>query len=78
MSGTWTSPRTAKTHAVWEAPARAMLAPLVQVGAAIRVRKCLALAFNAKTAGFTTSRLPLYLKITPESEAEALSDGDPD
>ena len=36
----------------WEASVRSMLGPLIQVGASMRVRKCLALAFTAKTSGF--------------------------
>ena len=47
-----------------------MLLPLIQAVATVRVRKCWAVAFTANTSPYTTSRLPLYLKLTRESEAE--------
>ena len=62
----------------WEEAARRMLGPLIQVGAMVRVRKCWAVAFTARTATYTSSRLPVYLKLDSASEASLLQEGDHD
>ena len=43
----------------WDEPVRVMLGPVIQVGATVRVRNCLAVAFTAKDSVYSSSRLPL-------------------
>ena len=57
---------------IWESDGESSLRASLQLGATVRVTKCKVMAHNAKTAHWTTSRLPVFLRAVPETQCEAI------
>ena len=69
-----TTPADVVMYQAWDATPRQRMQPVAQVGACVRVTLCTVVPHTEKTIPWTTSRMPVFLRATKDSDIVAIED----